>query len=380
MAVDRLLPTDEARDLIQLTRDVAEKILTPIVDEHEKSETYPAGVFATLGEAGLLSLPYPEEWGGGGQPYEVYLQVLEELAARWAAVAVAVSVHSLACHPLMVFGTDEQKQRWLPDMLGGNTIGAYSLSEPQAGSDAAALACRATPTDGGYVVNGTKAWITHGGIADFYNLFARTGEGSRGISCFLVPKETKGLTFGKPEEKMGLHAVPTTSAHYDDAFVPAERRIGAEGQGLQIAFSALDSGRLGIAAVAVGLAQAALDEAVAYARERAAFGKRIIDHQGLGFLLADMAAAVDSARATYLDAARRRDAGLPYSRNASVAKLVATDAAMKVTTDAVQVLGGYGYTRDFRVERYMREAKITQIFEGTNQIQRLVISRALAAD
>ena len=378
MAVDRLLPTQEARDLIALTRDVADKVLDPIVDQHEKDETYPEGVFATLGEAGLLSLAYPEELGGGGQPYELYLQVLEEIAARWAAVAVAVSVHALACHPLMVFGTDEQKQRWLPDMLGGNLIGAYSLSEPQAGSDAAALTCKARPADGGYRVTGAKAWITHGGIADFYNLFARTGEGSHGISCFLVPKDTEGLSFGKPEEKMGLHAVPTTSAHYDDAFLSADRLIGTEGQGLQIAFSALDSGRLGIAAVAVGLAQAALDEATRYAKERTAFGRKIIDHQGLGFLLADMAAAVDSARATYLDAARRRDAGLPYSRNASVAKLVATDAAMKVTTDAVQVLGGYGYTRDFRVERYMREAKITQIFEGTNQIQRLVIARSLA--
>jgi alkylation response protein AidB-like acyl-CoA dehydrogenase len=378
VAVDRLLPTEEARDLIQLTREIADKTLAPIVDEHEKAETYPEGVFATLGEAGLLSLPYPEEWGGGGQPYEVYLQVLEEIAARWTAVAVAVSVHSLSCHPLFAFGTAEQKQRWLPDMLGGNMIGAYSLSEPQAGSDAAALACKATPVDGGYRLGGTKAWITHGGIADFYSVFARTGAGSRGVSCFLVPKDTEGLSFGKPEEKMGLTAIPTTTAHYDDAFVPAERRIGAEGQGLQIAFSALDSGRLGIAAVATGLAQAALDEAVAYAQQRTTFGRKIIDHQGLGFLLADMAAAVDSARATYLDAARRRDAGLPYSRNASVAKLVATDAAMKVTTDAVQVFGGYGYTRDFRVERYMREAKITQIFEGTNQIQRLVIARSLA--
>ncbi|MFG3522278.1 acyl-CoA dehydrogenase family protein [Nocardia nova] len=378
MAVDRLLPTDEAHELIQLTRDIADKALAPIVDEHERSESYPSGVFATLGEAGLLSLPYPQEWGGGGQPYEVYLQVLEEIAARWAAVAVAVSVHSLACHPLMAFGTEEQQRRWLPEMLGGTTIGAYSLSEPQAGSDAAAVACKAVPVDGGYRLNGTKAWITHGGIADFYNVFARTAEGSRGISCFLVPKDLEGLSFGKPEEKMGLHAVPTTTAHYDDAYLPAERRIGAEGQGLQIALSALDSGRLGIAAVATGLAQAALDEAVGYAKERSTFGRKIIDHQGLGFLLADMAAAVDSARATYLDAARRRDAGLPYSRQASVAKLVATDAAMKVTTDAVQVFGGYGYTRDFRVERYMREAKITQIFEGTNQIQRLVISRSLA--
>ncbi|WP_067899777.1 acyl-CoA dehydrogenase family protein [Nocardia vaccinii] len=378
MAVDRLLPTAEAHDLIQLTRDIADKALAPIVDAHEKAETYPDGVFATLGAAGLLSLPYPSEWGGGDQPYEVYLQVLEEIAARWAAVAVAVSVHSLSCHPLMMFGTDDQKQRWLPDMLGGNMIGAYSLSEPQAGSDAAALACKATPTSDGYRISGTKAWITHGGVADFYTLFARTGEGSRGISCFLVDKQTPGLSFGKPEEKMGLTAVPTTTAHYDDAIIDSARRIGEEGQGLQIAFSALDSGRLGIAAVAVGLAQAALDEAVAYAQERTTFGRKIIDHQGLGFLLADMAAAVDSARATYLDAARRRDAGLPYSRNASVAKLIATDAAMKVTTDAVQVLGGYGYTRDFRVERYMREAKITQIFEGTNQIQRLVIARTLA--
>ncbi|MDY6997725.1 MAG: acyl-CoA dehydrogenase family protein [Actinomycetota bacterium] len=378
MAVDRLLPTDEAHELVDLARQIADKVLDPIVDDHEKRETYPDGVFATLGEAGLLSLPYPEQWGGGAQPYEVYLQVLEELASRWAAVAVAVSVHSLSCHPLMSFGSDEQRQRWLPDMLGGTTIGAYSLSEPQAGSDAAALSCRATPTEGGYRISGAKAWITHGGIADFYNLFARTGEGSQGISCFLVPKGTAGLTFGKPEEKMGLHAVPTTAAHYDDAFLDSDRRIGTEGQGLQIAFSALDAGRLGIAAVAVGLAQAALDEAVAYSQERTTFGRKIIDHQGLAFLLADMAAAVDAARATYLDAARRRDAGLAYSRQASVAKLTATDAAMKVTTDAVQVLGGAGYTRDYRVERYMREAKIMQIFEGTNQIQRLVISRHLA--
>ncbi|MDX1890326.1 acyl-CoA dehydrogenase family protein [Mycolicibacterium sp. 050158] len=378
MPVDRLLPSAEARELIGLVGQVADKVLAPIVDQHEKDETYPDGVFATLGEAGLLSLPYPEEWGGAGQPYEVYLQVLEEIAARWATVAVAVSVHSLSCHPMMSFGTDEQRSRWLPDMLGGNLIGAYSLSEPQAGSDAAALSCKAVSVDGGYRITGEKAWITHGGIADFYTLFARTGEGSQGISCFHVPRDTEGLSFGRPEEKMGLHAIPTTTAHYDDAHLPTEHRIGADGQGLQIAFSALDSGRLGIAACAVGLAQAALDDAVAYSQQRTTFGRKIIDHQGLAFLLADMAAAVESARATYLDAARRRDAGLDYSRQASIAKLVATDAAMKVTTDAVQVLGGVGYTRDYRAERLMREAKITQIFEGTNQIQRLVISRSLA--
>ena len=377
MPVDRLLPSDEAHELIALTRAIADKALDPIVDTHEKSETYPEGVFAQLGAAGLLSLPQPEQWGGGGQPYEVYLQVLEEIAARWAAVAVAVSVHSLSSHPLLAYGSEEQKARWLPGMLSGEQIGAYSLSEPQAGSDAAALRCAAVRDADTYVLNGSKAWITHGGVADFYTLFARTGEGSKGISCFLIPGDLDGLSFGKPEEKMGLHAVPTTAAFYDNARVAADRLIGTEGQGLSIAFSALDSGRLGIAAVAVGIAQAALDEAVRYANERTTFGRKIIDHQGLGFVLADMAAAVVSARATYLDAARRRDLGLPYSTQASVAKLVATDAAMKVTTDAVQVLGGVGYTRDFRVERYMREAKITQIFEGTNQIQRLVIARGL---
>jgi alkylation response protein AidB-like acyl-CoA dehydrogenase len=377
MPVDRLLPTQEAEDLLDLTRDLADKELATRVDEHERAETYPEGLFATLGEAGLLGLPYPEEVGGGGQPYEVYLQVLEELAARWAAVAVATSVHSLSCFPLVTFGTSEQQQR-LPEMLGGGLVGGYSLSEPQAGSDAAALRCRADAVDGGYRITGTKAWITHGGRADFYALFARTGEGSRGVSCFLAPGQVEGLSWGRPEEKMGLHAIPTTTANWDGAVLEADRLIGREGQGLEIAFSALDSGRLGIAACAVGLAQSALDAAVDYANERSTFGKKIVDHQGLGFVLADMAAAVDSARATYLDAARRRDLGRPYGRQASVAKLVATDAAMKVTTDAVQVFGGYGYTRDFPVERYMREAKIMQIFEGTNQIQRLVIRRGFA--
>jgi alkylation response protein AidB-like acyl-CoA dehydrogenase len=321
----------------------------------------------------------PKEYGGRGFSQLGYTKVLEVIGGHCAATGVFVNAHhSIGIRALLLFGTEEQKRRWLPGMLSGEQIGAYSLSEPQAGSDAAALRCAATKSDdGGFEINGSKSWITHGGRADFYTLFARTGEGSRGISCFLIPGDLGGLSFGKPEEKMGLHAVPTTSAFYDQAYIEADRLIGAEGQGLQIAFSALDSGRLGIAAVAVGVAQAALDEATRYANERTTFGRKIIDHQGLGFLLADMAAAVASARATYLDAARRRDLGRPYSQEASVAKLVATDAAMKVTTDAVQVFGGVGYTRDYRVERYMREAKITQIFEGTNQIQRLVIARGL---
>ena len=380
MPVDRLLPTEEAYELIDMVREFADRELAPIVDDSERHEVYPEGLFAKLGELGLLGLPYSEEYDGGGQPYEVYLQVLEELASRWAGIAIATSVHVMSCFSVATFGTADQKQEWLPRMLRGELIGGYSLSEPDAGSDAAALSCRAERVDapeGGYRITGTKAWVTHGGKADFYTLFARTAPGSRGVSCFLAPGQADGLSFGKPENKMGLDAIPTTSVHWDGAFLGADRLLGKEGQGLRIAFSALDSGRLGIAAIATGLAQAALDVAVEYARERTAFGKAIADHEGLGFLLADMAAGVDSARATYLDAARRRDAGMPYSRQASVAKLIATDTAMRVTTDAVQVLGGYGYTRDFPVERFMREAKVMQIFEGTNQIQRLVIGRGL---
>jgi alkylation response protein AidB-like acyl-CoA dehydrogenase len=378
MAVDRLLPSAEAYDLVAATREFADEYLAPIASEYEHDKRYPEGLFQQLGEVGFLGLPYAEEYGGSGQPYEVYLQVLEELAARWASVAVAVSVHTMTCFPVAQFGTDAQREYWLPKMLTGELIGGYSLSEPGAGSDAAALTCRADAVEGGYRVTGEKAWITHGGRADYYILFARTSAGSRGVSAFIAPGQAEGLGFGVPEQKMGLDAVPTTSAYWDGAFIEDDRLIGKPGQGMQIAFSALDSGRLGIAAVATGLAQSALDEATSYAKERSAFGRHIIDHQGLSFLLADMAAAVDSARATYLAAARLRDAGRDYSRAASVAKLVATDAAMKVSTDAVQVLGGYGYTKDFPVERFMREAKVMQIFEGTNQIQRLVIARELA--
>jgi hypothetical protein len=232
-----------------------------------------------------------------------------------------------------------------------------------------------------YVIEGAKAWTTHGGNADFYKVMARTsGEpgDARGISCFLVPADAAGLSSDPPERKMGLTASHTTTMRFDGVRIPANRRLGAEGDGLKIALAGLDSGRLGIAAVATGLAQGALDDAVAYARERETFGVPIIEHQGLGFLLADMAAAVETSRAMYLAAARLRDAGQPYGQQASIAKLVATDNAMKVTTDAVQVFGGYGYTRDFPVERYMREAKVMQIFEGTNQIQRMVIGKALA--
>jgi hypothetical protein len=332
-----------------------------------------------LGRAGLLGLPYPEEYGGGAQPYEVYLQVLEEIAAAWAAVGVGASVHALSCFGLFHAGSEKQKRQWLPAMLGGEMLGAYCLSESHAGSDPAAMRTRAVRDGDDYVITGAKAWTTHAGVADFYKVMARTSDdGGRGISCFLVPSGLPGLTADASEDKMGLMSSTTATMLFDGVRVSSGRRLGEEGQGLSIALAGLDSGRLGIAAVATGVAQSALDVAVRYAKERETFGRSIIDHQGLAFLLADMAAAVESARATYLHAARLRDAGRPFSRQASVAKMIATDNAMRVTTDAVQVLGGAGYTRDFPVERYMREAKVMQIFEGTNQIQRLVISRDLA--
>jgi alkylation response protein AidB-like acyl-CoA dehydrogenase len=374
-----MLADDDQVALLDMVRMICNRELAPRAAQFEAEGTFPREVMRLLGRAGLLSLPYPVEVGGGGQPYELYLQVLEEIAARWASVAVGVSVHSLACYPTFAFGSPEQRATWLPEFLGGEMLGAYALSEAQAGSDPGAIVTRATrASDGGYVLDGTKAWVTHGGEADFYMLFARLDGEPGGVSCFLVRAGTPGLSAARPERKMGLTGSTTASIVLDGVRVGPEALIGEPGQGLRIAYSALDSGRLGIAACAVGLGQAALDEAVHYARQRETFGVPIIEHQGLAFLLADMAAAVDSARATVLDAARRRDAGQPFSRQASIAKLVATDNTMKVTADAVQVLGGYGYTADFPVERYMREAKIMQIFEGTNQIQRLVISRHLA--
>jgi alkylation response protein AidB-like acyl-CoA dehydrogenase len=380
MEVTRLLPDADARALLQLTRDIATSELAPRVADAEEDARFPRDELRVLGAAGLLSLPYPEEVGGGGQPYEVYLQVLEEISRAWLAVGISVSVHALACFPLATAGSDEQIAEWLPWMLSGETLGAYCLSEQHSGSDAAALSTRAVLDGDSYRVTGSKAWITHGGVADFYSVMVRTSDdGSRGISCLLVPADAAGLSAGEPESKMGANSSRTAGIHLDGVQVPATRRIGAEGQGFPIALAALDAGRLGIAACAVGLAQAALDAAVAYAGQRMQFGRRIGEFQGVSFGLADMAAAVAAARALYLDAARLRDAGLPFGAQAAMAKLVATDTAMKVTTQAVQVHGGYGYTRDFPVERYFREAKVLQIVEGTNQVQRMVIGRSLLA-
>ncbi|MCX4552321.1 acyl-CoA dehydrogenase family protein [Streptomyces sp. NBC_01387] len=377
--VDRQLPTEESRDLIALVRDIVQREIAPGAAAEEEAGRFPREIFTLLSEAGLLGLPYDSAHGGGDQPYEVYLQVLEELASARLTIGLGVSVHSLACHALAGYGTKEQQAAQLPAMLGGGLLGAYCLSEPASGSDAASLRTKAVREGDEWIITGTKAWITHGGIADFYTVLARTGgDGARGISAFLVPGDADGLDAAVPEKKMGMKGSPTAQLHFDGVRVSDARRIGEEGQGFAIALSALDSGRLGIAACAIGVAQAALDEAVEYATGRRQFGRPIADFQGLRFMLADMATQIEAGRALYLAAARLRDAGRPFSRQAAMAKLFCTDAAMRVTTDAVQVLGGYGYTADFPVERFMREAKVLQIVEGTNQIQRMVIARHLA--
>ena len=372
------------QELLDLVRELADKELRPAVAAAEREAAFPREAFRTLGRSGLLGLPYPQRWGGAGQPYEVYLHVVEELARAWLAVGLGLSVHTLACFPLITAGTDEQRDRWLPDLLGGELLGAYCLSEPHSGSDAAALSTRAVREDGGYRIDGVKAWISHAGQADFYTVFARTSgepagrERAHGISCLHVPATVDGVRAAPAERKMGMRASVTAQMIFESAHVPADHLVGEEGRGFAIALAALDAGRLGIAACATGLAQAALDTAVGYARERRQFGKPIIDFEGLAFLLADMATAVEASRALYLAAARRKDAGQPFGAQAAMAKLFATDTAMRVATDAVQVLGGYGYVEDFPAERYLREAKVLQIVEGTNQIQRMVIARSLS--
>jgi alkylation response protein AidB-like acyl-CoA dehydrogenase len=379
--VERLLPHDDdgvGEALLELTREIATQELAPRAHDAEERGEFPEAAYRLLGKSGLLSLPFAEEYGGGAQPYETYLQVVEEIATAWPSVGVGMSVHCLTANVVASNGDEALRAEWLPRMLSGDWLGAYCLSEPQAGSDVSGIRTRAVRDADEYVVNGTKQWISNGSCADYYILFARTSEDpKRGLSTLVVPGDTPGMTFGAPEKKMGLASDVTTQVIFDGARMPAAQLVGEEGAGMKVALSALDAGRLGIAAVATGIAQAALAHAVSYAGERRQFGRPIGELQGLQFLLADMAADVERARATYLMAARLKDAGRPFARQASIAKLTASDAAMRVTTDAVQVLGGNGYTREYPVERLFRDAKVTQIFEGTNQIQRMVIGRDL---
>ncbi|MFJ8740900.1 acyl-CoA dehydrogenase family protein [Embleya sp. NPDC127516] len=344
MPVDRLLPTDEAHDLIARTRAFADRELAPRVTGCEADASYPTGLFSALGRAGLSGLPYPVHYGGGGQPYEVYLQVLEELAARWPAVAGALDVHTLACLPTAAHGSATQREQWLPGMLDGALTGGGSRSEPHVGADPSAVTCRAERTRGGHLLQGTQLALVHGGRAHFHTVFARTGSARPDISCFLAPGADEYLYFSAPEPTTALRAIPTTTAYWDGVYLEPERLIGAPGRGLRIAFDLLDAGRLGTAACATGLAQAALDV--------------VGDFAGGGdrHALAEPAGAVDSARAIYLDAARRRDAGISYTRQASVAESAAVEAAVRATAAAVRILGAEADTDEFPVRRYAREA------------------------
>ena len=385
---------EEERSLLELVEGFARTEVAPRADVLEREGRFPRELFDQLGAMDLTGLPFDQDVGGSALAYRTYLLVVEELAQAHLALGLGLSVHTLATFGIDAFGTSEQRAALVGDLVEGRLLGAYSLSEPGSGSDAAALTTRARRDGDVYRLDGVKAWVTHGGVADRYLVMARTGDpGPAGISAFVVDADQPGLSVGPAEEKLGLRASPTTPLVFEDAPVPAERLVGGrEGGGFAVAMASLDGGRLGIAACAVGLAQAAFDVARAYAMERQQFGRPIAEFQGVGFLLADMATRTEAARALYRSAADRRDhargvgphagspdAGSGYSTSkvSAMSKLFATDAAMQTTTDAVQVLGGYGYTTDFPVERYLREAKVLQIVEGTNQIQRLVIGREL---
>ncbi|MFA9445253.1 acyl-CoA dehydrogenase family protein [Egicoccus sp. AB-alg6-2] len=370
---------EEQQALLELVEGFTREAVAPQASQYEQAHEFPRPLFDQLARMDLTGLPFGEDVGGSGLPFATYLMVVEELSRGLLALGLGLSVHTLSTWGIEAHATSEQRGRLVPDLVTGRMLGAYSLSEPGSGSDAAAMTTVARRDGEVYRLDGVKAWVTHGGIADRYLVMARTGgEGARGISAFVVDADQPGLTVAAPEQKMGMWASPTAQLVFDDAPVPADRLVGGEeGTGFRIAMASLDGGRLGIAACATGVAQAALDTALAYAREREQFGQPIASFQGVSFMLADMATRTEASRTLYQSAADRRDHGYDVSKVAAMSKLFATDATMQTTTDAVQVLGGYGYTTDFPVERYMREAKVLQIVEGTNQIQRLVIGRKL---
>ncbi len=371
-------PTEDQQDLAEATYAFCLDLLGPTAREDDEAERFRKEYVQAMGEQGLCGIPTPEAYGGLGLGYLEYCMVLEQIARVSASYAVTIAVTGLPQVILASFGTDAQKERWLPGLAAGELLGAFALSEPGSGSDAGSLKTTARRDGDEYVLDGTKFWITHGGYADVYIVMARTGgPGPKGVSAFIVPGDAEGLSFAKKEAKMGMRASPTVEVILEGVRVPASDRIGEEGFGFTVAMTALDSGRVTIGATSVGLCQAALDAAGDYAITREQFGKAIIDFQGVGFMLADMACRTETARLLVHKAARLKDEGRPFSEWAAMAKVTATDASMAVTTDAVQVFGGYGYTRDYPVERYMRDAKVMQIVEGTNQIQRLVISRHL---
>ncbi|EPC8422787.1 acyl-CoA dehydrogenase AcdA [Bacillus wiedmannii] len=372
--------SEEHEMIRKMVRDFAKNEVAPTAAERDEEERFDRALFDQMAELGLTGIPWPEEYGGIGSDYLAYVIAIEELSRVCASTGVTLSAHtSLAGWPIFKFGTEEQKQKFLRPMAEGTKIGAYGLTEPSSGSDAGGMRTTAKRDGDHYILNGSKIFITNGGIADIYVVFALTDPESkqRGTSAFIVESDTPGFSVGKKESKLGIRSSPTTEIMFEDCRIPVENLLGEEGQGFKVAMQTLDGGRNGIAAQAVGIAQGALDASVEYARERHQFGKPIAAQQGIGFKLADMATDVEAARLLTYQAAWFESEGLPYGKESAMSKVFAGDTAMKVTTEAVQVFGGYGYTKDYPVERYMRDAKITQIYEGTQEIQRLVISRML---
>jgi butyryl-CoA dehydrogenase len=375
--------TDDQKAIQKLVREFALKEVAPSAAERDEKEEFDRGIFDKMAEIGLTGIPWPEEYGGAGLDYLSYVIAVEELSRVCASTGVTLSAHtSLASWPIYKFGTEEQKQTYLRALAEGTKIGAYCLTEPGSGTDAAAMKTTAVKDGDSYILNGSKVFITNGGEADIYVVFAITdpSKGARGISAFIVEKGTPGFVFGKKEKKMGIKSSPTLQLHFENCRIPAANLLGEEGFGFKIAMMTLDGGRNGIAAQALGIAQGALDAAVEYAKQREQFGKSISNFQAIQFKLADMATKIEAARLLTYQAAWLEDNGLEYGKASAMSKVFASDIAMEVTTEAVQIFGGYGYTREYPVERFMRDAKITQIYEGTNEVQRIVISRHLLKD
>jgi len=372
--------TEEQEMMRKMVREFAQNEIAPFVERMEQGE-FPREILNKMAELGLMGITIPEEYGGAGMDFTSYIIAIHEISKVSATVGVILSVHtSVGTNPILYFGTEEQKKKYVPKLASGEYLGAFCLTEPSAGSDAKSLKTKAVREGDYYILNGSKVFITNGGEADTYIVFARTNPdepGSKGISAFIVEKDTPGFIIGKDEKKMGLHGSRTVQISLEDAKVPAENLLGEEGQGFKIAMANLDVGRIGIAAQSLGIAEAALEHATAYAKERIQFGKPIAEQQGVGFKLADMATAVEAAKLLVYRAAFLRSNGLPCGKEASMAKLFASRAAMENAIEAVQIFGGNGYTEDYPVERLFRDAKICEIYEGTSEIQRLVISKQL---
>lgn len=374
------LLTQDQQDIRDMVRDFAQNEIAPRAAEIDQHDLFPRDILKKMSDLGLMGIPIPEEWGGVGADFLAYMLAIEEISYASATVGVILAVHtSVGTIPILKFGSQEQKQRYLEKLATGKLLAAFALTEPNAGSDASRITTRGVRQGDHFILNGSKIFITNGGEADVYITTAVTDptQGIKGISTFIIDKDTPGFSVGKKEKKMGLNGSATTELIFEDAQVPVSQLLGQEGEGFRIAMSNLDGGRIGIAAQALGIARAAFDAAVSYTKQREQFNQSIAEFQGIQFMLADMATRIEASKVLIYRAASLREEGIPCSKESSMAKMFAADTAMSVTTDAVQLHGGYGYTKEYPVERYMRDAKVTQIYEGTNQIQRIVIAKNL---